>query len=161
MIASALGAVRHRHNVTIEHMEMTLADLSDFAKRIVGELPTSSAPAAHIIGLAGPLGAGKTTFVQMIAKELGVTDTVPSPTFTLVRPYDIVHPVFKRLIHIDAYRLVGNDLRGIDWDGYAENPENLIIVEWPENLGAEISQNIPTIRLGVVSESTRSVTHYA
>ena len=142
-------------------MEMTLTDLSDFAKRVVVELPISPASTAHIIGLAGPLGAGKTTFVQMIAKELGVADTVPSPTFTLVRPYNIAHPVFKRLIHIDAYRLVGDDLRGIGWDEYARDPENLIIVEWPENLGEAVSQSIPTIRLGVVSESIRNVTHYA
>lgn len=141
-------------------MEMTLADLNDFAKRVVLELPKSSTESAHCIGLSGPLGAGKTTFVQMIAKELGVTDTVPSPTFTLVRPYDIAHPVFKRLIHIDAYRLVGNDLHGIGWDEYVANPENLIIIEWPENLG-DVAENIPTIRLGVVSESTRNVTHYA
>jgi tRNA threonylcarbamoyladenosine biosynthesis protein TsaE len=141
-------------------MEMTLAELNDFAKRIVAELPRVKAGTAHLLGLSGPLGAGKTTFVQMIAKELGVTDTVPSPTFTLLRPYDISHPVFKRLIHIDAYRLQGNDLRSIGWEEYAQNPENLIIVEWPENLG-EIAKNIPTIHLDVVSENTRSVAHYA
>ncbi len=142
-------------------MEMTLVDLNDFAKRFVLELPKSKTDTAHLVGLSGPLGAGKTTFVQMIAKELGITDTVPSPTFTLVRPYTIAHPVFKRLIHIDAYRLVGGDLRGIGWDEYARDPENLIIVEWPENLGEAVSQGIPTIRLGVVSESTRDLTHYA
>lgn len=153
--------MRHRQNVTMVFMEMTLADLSDFAKRVVAELPTSATPTAHIIGLSGPLGAGKTTFVQMIAKELGVPDTVPSPTFTLVRPYDINHPVFKRLIHIDAYRLREGEAGGIGWEEYAENPENLILVEWPENLGSRVVQNIPTIRLGVLSENTRSVQHYA
>lgn len=139
---------------------MTLLELNDFAKRVVAELPNEKGNTAHIIGLSGPLGAGKTTFVQMIAKELGVTDTVPSPTFTLLRPYDITHPVFKRLIHIDAYRLQGNDLNGISWEEYASNPENVVIVEWPENLG-EVAKNIPTIRLSVVSENTRSVLHYA
>lgn len=138
---------------------MTLAELNDFAKRVVVELPQIKTKTAHLIGLSGPLGAGKTTFVQMIAKELGVTDTVPSPTFTLMRPYDISHPVFKRLIHIDAYRLQGNDPRSIGWAEYVQNPENLIIIEWPENLG-EIAKNIPTIRLSVASEETRSVLHY-
>ncbi len=140
-------------------MEMTLADLSDFAKRVVNELPKTPGTSAHIIGLSGPLGAGKTTFVQMVAKELGVTDTVPSPTFTLVRPYDINHPAFKRLIHIDAYRLSG-DARGIGWEEYAQNPGNLIVVEWPEHLGA-VAESIPTVRLSVVNEEKRAVTHYA
>lgn len=142
-------------------MEMTLAELNDFAKRVVLELPKSKGTMAHVIGLSGPLGAGKTTFVQMVAKELGVSATVPSPTFTLVRPYEITHSAFKRLIHIDAYRLTDADTRGIGWEEYATNPENVVIVEWPENLGEEVARNIPTIRLDVVSENTRNVAHYA
>ncbi|MBX9765016.1 tRNA (adenosine(37)-N6)-threonylcarbamoyltransferase complex ATPase subunit type 1 TsaE [Patescibacteria group bacterium] len=142
-------------------MEMTLEDLNDFAKRVVAELPQTPGGHAHVIGLSGPLGAGKTTFVQMIAKELGVTDTVPSPTFTLMRPYAITHPAFKRLIHIDAYRLSEKDAGGIDWAGYEKNPENLIIVEWPEHLGEGIADRIPTIRLAVVGEEKRAITHFA
>lgn len=142
-------------------MEMTLQDLRDFAKRVVAELPQSISAGAHVIGLSGPLGAGKTTFVQMLAKELGVTGTVPSPTFTLLRPYEISHPVFKRLIHIDAYRLSEGGASTIDWAHYVADAGNLIIVEWPENLGSEIAKNIPTIHLGVVSEEKRLVTHYA
>jgi tRNA threonylcarbamoyladenosine biosynthesis protein TsaE len=142
-------------------MEMTLQDLNDFAKRVVAELPNSVGDRAHIIGLSGPLGAGKTTFVQMIAKELGVAGTVPSPTFTLVRPYEISHPAFKRLIHADAYRLSGEEVNAIGWNEYAKDPRNLIIVEWPENLGSEIAKNISTIRLDVVDEEKRAVTHYA
>ncbi len=142
-------------------MEMTLQDLRDFAKRVVAELPQSKITRAHVIGLSGPLGAGKTTFVQMLANELGVTGTVPSPTFTLLRPYEISHPVFKRLIHIDAYRLSEGGASAIDWAHYVADAGNLIIVEWPENLGSEIAKNVPTIHLGVVSEEKRLVTHYA
>lgn len=142
-------------------MEMTLTDLQDFARRIVAELPIVAGTGAHVIGLSGPLGAGKTTFVQMIAKELGVVDTVPSPTFTIVRPYTISHPVFSGLIHMDAYRLNGTGAHAIGWDEYVRDPKNLIIVEWPENLGAEIAKNVPTIRLDVVDEEKRVITHYA
>jgi tRNA threonylcarbamoyladenosine biosynthesis protein TsaE len=139
---------------------MTLEDLNDFAKRIVSELPVEAGTRAHIIGLSGPLGAGKTTCVQFLAKALGVSATVPSPTFTIVRPYDITHPVFKRLIHIDAYRLSGESVSAIGWEEYAENPEHLIVVEWPEHLGKDIAAEIPTIRLSVVDEETRTVQHY-
>ncbi len=142
-------------------MEMTLEDLADFAGRIVLELPQEAGERAHVIGLSGPLGAGKTTFVQMLAKELGVTDTVPSPTFTLVRPYKIFHPAFKKLIHVDAYRLSENDTGGIGWSEYENDPENLILVEWPEHLGSEVAKRIPTIRMNLVDETRRVVTHYA
>lgn len=141
-------------------MEMTLQDLADFARRVVAELPQTAGERAHVIGLSGPLGAGKTTFVQIVARELGVLGTVPSPTFTLVRPYDISHPVFKRLIHIDAYRLLERDAGGIGWEDYHSDPKNIILVEWPENLGAEIASHIPTIRFSVVDEETRGIAHY-
>ncbi len=149
--------------------ELTIAELRDFAKRVVSELPATAGARAHIIGLSGPLGAGKTTFVQFLAKELGVKDTVPSPTYTLVRPYTISHPPFTRLIHIDAYRLSGEEASGesaeygraIGWDSYAQNPENLILVEWPEHLGREKAAEIPTIHFSVVSVDKRSLKHYA
>lgn len=149
--------------------ELTITELRDFAKRVVSELPVTRGSKAHIIGLSGPLGAGKTTFVQFLAQELGVEVTVPSPTYTVVRPYNISHPPFTRLIHIDAYRLSGEDGNGasaegrhaIGWDSYARNPENLILVEWPEHLGKDEAAEIPTIHFSVVNEEKRSLQHYA
>ena len=97
------------------------------------------ADSAFVVGLSGHLGAGKTSFTKLIAKELGITETVTSPTFVIMKIYEISAnaPIpFKRLVHIDAYRLERRaELEGIDFERIASDPGNLVIVEWPENAG--------------------------
>ncbi len=140
-------------------MEIPYADLSDFASAFVRGLPVSTQKKAYIVGLTGELGAGKTTFVQEVAKALGVSSVVASPTFVVVRVYPltrITHTPFKRLVHIDAYRLVSGERDTIGFGAYAENPENLILVEWPERLpGAPAFDT--RLEFKVVSEDTREI----
>ncbi len=77
-----------------------------------------------IIILNGDLGAGKTTFVKGIAKGLGITRPVTSPTFNIVKEYNDV------LCHIDAYRVFAEDI-GID--DYLDR-NFIICIEWSENI---------------------------
>src|SRR3989344_5533209 len=64
----------------------SLKDTQDFAKKFVQALNTSG-DSAFVVGLYGNLGAGKTTLIQMIAKEMGVEDIVNSPTFVIEKIY--------------------------------------------------------------------------
>ena len=90
---------------------------------------------ATVVGLYGDLGAGKTTFVQAVARALGVTSSVPSPTFLIMKSYALSDSSFARLIHIDAYRLKhSEELQKL---GFAEllcDPGNLIFVEWADRV---------------------------
>jgi tRNA threonylcarbamoyladenosine biosynthesis protein TsaE len=104
-----------------------------------------AALAAHlepgdVVALAGPLGAGKTCLVQGIARGLGVTDRVTSPTFVLVRR----HAGRVPLVHCDVYRLehVG-DLHALDDDVLA--PDVVTCVEW----GDAVVAALPDVRLDV------------
>lgn len=76
--------------------------------------------------LFGNLGAGKTTFVQGLAKGLGVNDRVNSPTFVIMKEYEGRLP----LVHIDAYRLEGVN-QDLGFDDYADD-EVVKVIEWPE-----------------------------
>jgi len=82
--------------------------------------------------LTGDLGAGKTTCVRALLRELGITGLVRSPTFTLVETYQT-----KALscIHVDLYRLKGP--AEVDELGLRDymNPECLFLIEWPERAG--------------------------
>ncbi len=97
---------------------------------------------ATVIALQGDLGAGKTTFAQAFGKIMGVTENMPSPTFVIMKSYDIdpaktgqVGRGFKKLIHIDAYRLEKEEeLLHLGWDELIQNPENIILIEWPERV---------------------------
>ncbi len=90
---------------------------------------------ATIIALQGELGSGKTTFAQAFGKVIGVEENMPSPTFVVMKSYDVNWKGFKKLIHIDAYRLEKEDeLLHLGWDELIKDPENVILIEWPEKV---------------------------
>lgn len=83
-----------------------------------------------VVALEGDLGAGKTTFTQALAAELGVKRPVTSPTFTLVGEYSL--PGGGRLVHMDLYRLkAATDLDALGFDEYLQSGD-LICIEWPD-----------------------------
>lgn len=95
-----------------------------------------------IVALSGELGAGKTVFTKGIARALGVETQVTSPTFVLQKIYQLSEGTpWKRLVHIDAYRLEGEkEFEAIGWNDIATDPGNLIVVEWPEQTGGAIPE---------------------
>lgn len=92
---------------------------------------------ASVVALSGNLGVGKTTLVQRLAKLLGNTAPVTSPTFTIAQFYrEITHPAWQQLVHIDAYRLNSyEELEKIQFETYKKDKTNLICIEWPELVG--------------------------
>lgn len=103
---------------------------------------------ARVVALSGDLGAGKTTYVQAAARTLGVEDQVNSPTFVIEKIYRLTNKAFSHLIHIDAYRLEGaHELDAIGWHEIVSNPENLIYIEWPENIPGVLPVDTTHVRI--------------
>lgn len=142
-------------------MRITLSTIPDAVRFFIEGLPTSPAKGACIVGLKGDLGAGKTTFVQEVARQLGVEGAVTSPTFVILQSYTITHPVFSRLVHIDAYRLSHETGDTFSFNEYANDPENLLLIEWPENLPSaiELPKGTLCISLEVLGEDARSLSY--
>ena len=94
-----------------------------------------------VICLEGDLGAGKTTFTQGLAAALGVPGRVNSPTFCIVQehrrlPSSVSSP--SLLVHMDLYRLHGeDDVIAIGWEDYLAEGA-ILVVEWPERAGTLI-----------------------
>ncbi len=85
-----------------------------------------------VLGLDGDLGAGKTTFVRFLARALGVTTPVTSPTFTLANTYEAIPPLI--IHHIDAYRLDGDaDAEDLALAELLDSG-GIVVVEWAERL---------------------------
>jgi tRNA threonylcarbamoyladenosine biosynthesis protein TsaE len=90
-----------------------------------------------ILALQGELGAGKTTFVQALAKALGAKRMPKSPTFSMLRTYPVKQGAIRRLLHVDAYRIEDeHDLIPLDLDAELSEPGTILVLEWPENVKA-------------------------
>ncbi len=98
---------------------------------------------ATLVTLTGELGAGKTAFTKCVARILGVTEEITSPTFVLQKNYTLPENKkgFKQLIHIDAYRLKsGEELGPLSFAETLRDAGNLILLEWPE----QVADALPT-----------------
>lgn len=123
-----------------------LEDLSGVIEEVLAKLPPHKA-SATVIALTGNLGAGKTTFVQALAKKLGITDTVQSPTYVLMKSYPIAYAHFTMFIHIDAYRLeTPEEFKTLQPESFLGGMENLVCIEWPEKIAGMLSKPDITIR---------------
>lgn len=90
-----------------------------------------------VIGLVGPLGAGKTTFVQGLAKAFGIKKKITSPTFILLQSYTLPKPhnTITTLTHIDCYRLDDpQQLIDIGLRDHLNDPHTLTVIEWADKV---------------------------
>jgi tRNA threonylcarbamoyladenosine biosynthesis protein TsaE len=107
-----------------------------------------------VLGLIGELGAGKTALVKGIARGLGITREVTSPTFTLIHEYGGGRlPLF----HVDLYRLesVGQAL-AIGIDEYL-NGAGVTVIEWAEKIDPLLPERTRRIRIASVAENARRI----
>ena len=111
--------------------------------------------AGTVILYTGDLGAGKTTFTKGIAKALGITETVTSPTFALVNEYYGKLPLF----HFDLYRINNvDDLYAIGFFDYLDRG-GIIAAEWSENIPAleDELENVVKVRIDKLSDTERRI----
>jgi len=137
----------------MQKITKSIEDFEDIARSFLDKILKQNSKnkdqeTATLVGLFGELGAGKTTFVQNIAKDLGIKQKINSPTFVIMKRYPIGKTYgvrlgkfeLKNLYHIDAYRLEGKDiakeLEILGWNEIISNPKNLVFVEWPEIVSA-------------------------
>ena len=107
---------------------------ADQTKKI-GSMYAKKIKNGGLLLLYGNLGSGKTTFAQGFAQELGITRHISSPTFLLLRSYEIPQNTEGKFYHFDLYRLENG--QGIDDLGFKEilqNSRNIVVVEWADKL---------------------------
>ena len=108
-----------------------------------------------VLAFTGDLGAGKTTFTRGLARGLGITAPVTSPTYTIVNEYERGNPP---LIHFDMYRLGSSDeLFEIGWEDYLRQ-NAVFAVEWSENIADALPSDTIYIHMEKVGEFSRKIT---
>lgn len=137
----------------------TADDFIQVALKVLEMVKERSEEGSVIISLSGDLGAGKTTFTQHLAKALGITETVNSPTFVIMKQYRCGEgQSFEQLVHIDAYRVEDVDeMRVLGFAALLEEKGTIICIEWPENITALIPEDAIKVAIEIVGDG-RSVT---
>ena len=111
-------------------------------------------PDGKVVAMYGELGSGKTAFVRGMARGMGLTCRVSSPTFTIVNEYE--GP--RELIHFDMYRLGSADeLFDIGWEDYV-NRGSVCAVEWSENVEDAFYGDEVVVRFEKLGPTTRRIT---
>lgn len=124
----------------------------------LGALLGRSLQEGDIVGLMGPLGAGKTAFTRGVAQGLGIEPTdVSSPTFAVLQTYESTVP----LHHADLYRL--QSAEDLYATGFFDilNDGGCAVVEWVERLGAQHGLDMLSVSIEVVSEHARRLSAVA
>ena len=97
---------------------------------------------ALILALSGELGAGKTTFIQGFMRGLGVRKKITSPTFVLIKNYKLKTSNYKRVYHVDCYRIKNaGELLKLGLREIFENPQNIVLIEWTERIRRALPKN--------------------
>ena len=126
--------------INVKNLQETQKIAQQFALRLKG---------GEVIGLMGELGAGKTVFVQALAKALGVKEKVNSPTFVLMKIYPALnHSSILNFVHVDAYRLKdSNELKNIGLLDYLGRPDTVTVVEWADRVKEILPQGSMTVTI--------------
>ncbi|MDA9803747.1 tRNA (adenosine(37)-N6)-threonylcarbamoyltransferase complex ATPase subunit type 1 TsaE [Flavobacteriaceae bacterium] len=125
-----------------------LQDLTFVAKEILRNVPNKT------LLFYGTMGVGKTTLIKELSKQLGVTDVINSPTFSLVNEYEIIK---GKIYHFDFYRIKSEEEAldiGIE-DYFFSGHWNLI--EWPENISNLLPPNSTKIEMNKNQNGTRTL----
>lgn len=127
-------------SITIHSLQDT-----DFLAKLISEKLFPG----FILGLTGDLGSGKTTFTKYLAKYMGITDTLNSPTFTILKVYNNQ----PNLYHMDVYRLeeIGYDY---ELDDYIYG-DGVSVIEWYQYIGKMLPEEMLAISIVVNNSSER------
>ncbi len=126
------------------------------AVEALGERLAAIVRPGDVIALSGDLGAGKTTLARGLLRGLGLEGEAPSPTFTIVQTYDppeVRMPVW----HVDLYRLEEPE-EAIELGLEEAFDTAVVLVEWPERVGALLPRDALRLRLDGAGEGERRLT---
>ena len=134
----------------MNNIDIKESELDSFTNEYLLDLAVPS-----VVGFQGSLGVGKTTIIKNIIKNLGIEETVTSPTFNIVKSYkkdDL------EVYHVDLYRISSiHEFYDLDLPLFKEN--TLFFIEWSDLLPTANLDNWRLIKIEVVDEKTRKISY--
>lgn len=141
--------------------EIRVTQSKDETQSLAREIAGCLQP-GEILTLTGELGSGKTTFVQGLAMGLRIKQKILSPTFLIVRRYEVSSKYqvlsIKYFYHIDLYRVEHeSDLRGLGLEEILEDKESVSAIEWPAKLGSLLPQRRIDLTFTYIDDHSRQI----
>jgi tRNA threonylcarbamoyladenosine biosynthesis protein TsaE len=120
-----------------------------------GERLAAHLPKGAVVALRGGLGAGKTCFAKGMARGLGITEEITSPTYTIISEYEA--PIKGPFFHIDAYRLAGDDdFTALGGEEYLES-EGITVIEWSDRIPGSLPNDAITVDIRIHLDGRRGI----
>jgi len=141
-------------------MEQIFITHSAEETRALGKKLAEEVLSGTLVCLRGDLGAGKTTFAQGFLEGLGAERPYTSPTFVIMKQYDLVVPNkngIERIYHADAYRVATKDFETIGFAEWCEDQRGVVILEWPERVAKLLPSKCIEITFKSLSENEREI----
>ena len=130
----------------MEYLSKSVLQTQNIAKQFAKTLKKGD-----VVLLNGEMGAGKTVFVKGVAKALGITAQITSPTYAYMNDYDGI------LYHYDCYRLSsGEDAEGLGLTDYFY-ADGICIIEWAQNIESVLPKNRKVVNITKIDEKQRSI----
>lgn len=110
----------------------------------------------RIFAFYGSMGAGKTTFIRALCKHLGVSDTVNSPTFSIVNEYDSI-TLGKHIYHFDFYRIRRiEEVYDLGYEDYFYS-DSICLIEWPELIEDLLPEDTVRVTINIEDDESRTI----
>ena len=129
-------------------LKYSLTDLAQAAKFVIEQSNTKT------LLFYGNMGAGKTTLIKEICKQLGVNDRVSSPTFSIINEYEAENDI---IYHFDLYRMEDEEeAYQVGFEEYIDSG-HWILIEWPDRLNRLMPEEANTITIEILHDNSRKV----
>ena len=132
---------------------MTIISHSEEETKNAGRELARRAVRSSVIALRGSLGAGKTVFAKGFAQELGITEAIVSPTFTLVQEYEGK----MKMYHLDLYRLSGEDeFESMGGEDFLYS-DGVCLIEWSEKISSMLPDDTIYVNITINEDLSRTI----
>jgi tRNA threonylcarbamoyladenosine biosynthesis protein TsaE len=147
------------NNYSFKNKTFSAKETKELAKKFAENiLNIKKTEKAFVVALKGDLGGGKTTFIQGLAKGLGIKEKVNSPTFNILKIYKLKNKNYKFFYHFDCYRIEKKkEMSALGFEGIISDPQNIVAIEWAEKIKTLLPKNIQWIKFNFIDENTRKI----
>jgi tRNA threonylcarbamoyladenosine biosynthesis protein TsaE len=122
------------------------------------EILKSNFKKSAILALEGDLGGGKTTFLQGFAKGLGIKEKILSPTFVILKKFQIPNSKFQYFYHFDCYRIKeSKEVLKLGFKKLISSPKNIVSIEWADKIRKILPRKLIKIKFKFLDKNTRKI----